>query len=540
MTPKGSFRSCDSSHFKRLQHKGSQTRRSKQSSVIFVDLQIWLAKHTTNTAVSIALQLELITMSSSSDDSSAGPTEEDKKMQQMLAEWDDDKEGDVYVDSDDDDSDDEEAKAKKVALLKASAADSDDSSFSASEEEEESEEEESSEEEEESDEEDESEEEEVESEEEEEVVEEEIEEEEVVEEKPKKDKKKKDKKKDKKKSSDDDDDSVVEDDDEPIVDTLKKKAKKKKAKKKTKKITEITEDDTEEDKAMKALMANWGDDADDDDDDDEDEDEDGSSNASEREVVLEDNVLDHIVLAAPDLEKAMKDFKKRSGVELTIAGTIKGLGIKCARVSFNDSTYIEVIAPDPKSPGPIGELLKAKGIKDMVPFHYAIRSSKAEELKDEVKQFGYTPDHITMFGAKKDGSPRKWEMLYLYGHKMGGICPFFINWANSDHPCAQLPVVGKLKKFTIRAPEDDPVHELLEHVGIDNIIIETGKPKFSFQFSSPEGTVKFSASKAVGFKFPGFDDDDADDDDIALDEDMDFEVPETPDLLPVSGEDYSE
>lgn len=483
-------------------------------------------------------------MSSSSDDSSA-PTEEDAKMQAMLADWDDDASDNAFEDSDNEDSDDEDTKAKKVALLKASK-DSDDSS--SSEGEESSEEEEDSDEEDDSDDDDDSVvEEEVSeaSDEEEEVIEEEIIEEEVIEEAPvveKKSKRKKDKDKEKKAVKTDDDDSVAEDDDdEPIVDTLKKKAKKKKKKKKAKKITDVDEDDDDEAIAMKKLMADWGDDDEEKEEEEEAEESDDSSNASEREVVLEDNVLDHIVLAAPDLETAMKDFKKQSGVELTIAGTIKGLGIKCARVSFNDSSYIEVIAPDPKSPGPIGELLKAKGIKDMVPFHYAIRSSKAEELKDEVKKFGYTPDHITMFGAKKDGTPRKWEMLYLYGHKMGGICPFFINWANSDHPCAQLPVVGKLKKFTVRAPEDDPVHELLEHIGVSSIHIETGKPKFSFQFSSPGGTVKFSSSKAVGFKFPGFDDDDDDGSSVDLDaSEVEFEMPAAPDLIQVAEADYDD
>ncbi|GAX18878.1 hypothetical protein FisN_8Hh093 [Fistulifera solaris] len=278
------------------------------------------------------------------------------------------------------------------------------------------------------------------------------------------------------------------------------------------------------------MMAGWDLNGDDDDDDDDEDASDDTSEESEREVILDDNVLDHIVLAAPDLDDAIKEFKKRTGTEPVIAGTIKGLGIKCARASFNDTSYIEIIAPDPKGPGPIGELLKSKAITELTPFHYAIRSSKTEALKDEVSQFGYTPDHITMFGAKADGSPRKWEMLYLYGHKMGGICPFFINWNNSDHPCATLPVVGKLKKFTIRAPEGDPVHELLEHSGVDSINIETGKPKISFQFSSAEGTVKFSASKAVGFKFPGFEDEDGED---VSDEDIEFESPAAPELLPV-------
>lgn len=347
----------------------------------------------------------------------------------------------------------------------------------------------------------------------------------------------------------DDDDSadvsVV--DDGNIEDMLKKKPKKQKSKLKVAPISAPSADDDEEAAKMKELLADWvsGDYYDEANSSDSDDDDEEDSEGSEREVVLTENVIDHVVLAAPNLEDAMADFEKMTGVGPKVAATIKGLGIKSARVSFNDASYIEIIAPDQNEPGPIGNLLKSRKLKELTPFHYAIRSSRAEQLKVEVKQFGYVPDHITMFGAKKDGTPRKWELLYLYGHKLGGICPFFINWSNTDHPCSKLPVVGKLKKFTIRAPRDDPVHALLEHVNVQGINIEVGKEKISFQFNSPEGTIKFAASKATGFKFPGFESDCGDIDDLEnlgesgeLDED--FGNPGAPELFVVGDHDDEE
>ena len=437
---------------------------------------------------------------SDSDSSNGG----EDKMQQLLAEWDEKDEG---FEDGDDDSEAREARAR-LAALKAddSDSDSDDGGAKADDDDD------------------------LESEYELEEVEVEVEEEVEV-------------------SANGDDatyqsaDSENDDDAEEIVDTLKKKPKKKKEKKETKKITDIDEDDDDEDRAMKALLAGWdaenGGDDDDDDDEDEEDDDDEDSEPEEREVILDDNVIDHIVLAAPDLDEAMGEFEKKTGLAATIAGTIKGLGIKCARISFTDSSYLEIIAPDPKGPGPIGELIKSKGIKELTPFHFAIRSRRAEALKDEVTKFGYTPDHITMFGAKADGTPRKWEMLYLYGHKIGGACPYFINWANSDHPCATLPVVGKLKKVVIRAPEDDPVHKLLEHTKAEGITVEIGdKPKLAVSFSSPEGTVKFSTHRAVGFKFPGFEADvgEVPDGDGEQDADVEFDDPKMPELLPVDGD----
>jgi Glyoxalase-like domain len=461
-------------------------------------------------------------MSSSSDDSSSSgaTSDNDAKMKALLADWDNkdpSENNDIYEDSDDDN--DSEDDTKKVALMRKAPTTT--KSVEPDDDDEESEEED-----------DDDDDDEDEDDDEEDEDDDEEEEEEEVEKTAAPVKKLMSAPVANDVADDDDDDGDVVDDGN-IEDTLKKKRKQKKTKKKIAPITSVSPEDTEEDVAMKALLAEWGGDepaaAEDDDDDD---DADDSSNASEREVQLEDNVIDHIVLAAPDLEEAMEQFEKMTGIGAVVAGSINGLGIKCSRISFNDSSYIEIIAPDPKSSGPIGQLLKSKGITELTPFHFAIRSSKVETLKDEVKKFGYVPDHITMFGGHKDGTPMKWEMLYLYGHSLGGICPFFINWSNTDHPCAKLPVVGKLKKFTIRAPENDPVHKLLEHVTIKGFNVEVGKSKLSFQFSSPEGTIKFATSKAVGFKFPGFDDEEHGLNTCAVDDDeVVFDAPEAPELL---------
>ncbi|EEC50295.1 predicted protein [Phaeodactylum tricornutum CCAP 1055/1] len=490
----------------------------------------------------------------------ASENEEDVKMRALLAEWDDKdmSKDDLYVDSDEDEEEDDSAIAKRKALLKnTQATDDSDSDQCEAEafvdessdladaraaedsevEEEVVEEIEEVEEDEEEDEEDEEDEEEEEEEEEEEVANdfggkdgdgsecEEEGQESVV---------------DDTKSVDTI--SIGDDNENAIVDQLKKKPKKKREKKPRKKLTESAEEDTEEDAAMKELLKTWDADMGVKDEDDGDDDSDDDSEASEREVFLEENVIDHIVLAASDLEDAISQFERKTGMKPVIAGTIKGLGIKCARVSFTDATYIEIIAPDPKGPGPIGELIKNKKIDDLTPFHFAIRTSRAEALKEEVTKWGYTPDHITMFGAKPDGTPRKWEMLYLYGHKIGGICPFFINWANSDHPCATLPVVGKLKKVYVRAPENDPMHQLLAHVGVKGLEIEVGKPKFSCKFASPEGSVKFSSDKCVGFKFPGFEADvgSIPGDNGEQDAEVVFEDPKLPELLPVEDIEYDD
>jgi len=292
----------------------------------------------------------------------------------------------------------------------------------------------------------------------------------------------------------------------------------------------------EDDAEMQALLAGFVDEMGVEDDDDDNSSSSSSSESSgpdRREIELPDNVLDHVVLAAPELEPAMIEFQEKTGIEPRISGSIKGLGIKTARVSFEGDSFLEIIAPDPEKGGPIGTLLRASGLKGLVPFHWAIRSSKTGELSRPLKKLGYTPDCISMFGAREDGTPRKWEMLYLYGHKLRGMCPFFINWDNSDHPCESMPVVGDLLHVKITAPEDDLIHKLIAETESTGFQLEEGPTNFEIKFDSPEGEVAFTSTKMIGFRFPGFEDECGPIEGEEPEEMPEFVMPEMPEMMEV-------
>ena len=259
-----------------------------------------------------------------------------------------------------------------------------------------------------------------------------------------------------------------------------------------------------EDAAMRALMDSFIMEMGGGSDDESSSTSSSSSGPTYREVILENNVIDHVVLAAPDLESAILEFQEMTGIQPVVSSHIKGLGIKTARVSFEGSSFLEIIAPDPAKNGPVGVLLKSIGLTGLVPFHWAIRTENAEGLKPELSKLGYTPDCIVMTGASPNGTPRTWEMLYLYGQKMRGMCPFFINWDRSDHPSETMPIVGELIGVTIRAPADDLIHKLIDHTGSTGFKLEEGSPKFQIIFDSPEGEVTLEADKMAGFQFPGF------------------------------------
>jgi len=292
-----------------------------------------------------------------------------------------------------------------------------------------------------------------------------------------------------------------------------------------------------EDARMKQLLASWDDDAEgsdsssSSDDGDDDEEEEVKAGATKYDLNLKDDVLDHIVLAAPDFQEAIKEFENMTGIKPSIVGSLRGLGTKSARVGLDNNAYIEIIAPDPKNSGPIGASLASELEEGtLVPYHYAIRSSEVEHMKDEYvpNELGWQPDHISMFGASPDGTPKKWEMLYMYGHRIGGCVPFFIDWGQCDHPTASIPEVGDLKSLIVRAPAGHKVHDLLSRVS--GIEVQEGRPMLEFSFGSPEGTITFSADDPKGVKFPGFEEED---DGPGTGGGVSF--PGMPDLLPTGG-----
>eukprot|EP00526_Cylindrotheca_closterium_P017335 CAMPEP_0113651730 /NCGR_PEP_ID=MMETSP0017_2-20120614/27589_1 /TAXON_ID=2856 /ORGANISM="Cylindrotheca closterium" /LENGTH=316 /DNA_ID=CAMNT_0000564451 /DNA_START=180 /DNA_END=1130 /DNA_ORIENTATION=+ /assembly_acc=CAM_ASM_000147 len=270
-----------------------------------------------------------------------------------------------------------------------------------------------------------------------------------------------------------------------------------------------------EDARMKQLLSSWdddngsGDDSSSESEEEEEEEEEKKVGATKFDLGLQDNVLDHIVLAAPDFQDAMKEFENMTGIKPSVVGSLRGLGTKSARVGLDNNAYIELIAPDPKNSGPIGAALASQLEEgQLMPWHYAIRSSEVEAMKDDYvpNELGWQPDHISMFGASPDGTPKKWEMLYMYGHKIGGVVPFYIDWGHCDHPSATIPEVGALKSLVVRAPGGHKVHDLLSSV--DGVTVEEGDPMLEFSFGSPEGTITFSADNPHGIKFPGFEEGD--------------------------------
>ena len=267
------------------------------------------------------------------------------------------------------------------------------------------------------------------------------------------------------------------------------------------------ESENSEEQKMMDLLQQW-----DEDDETSSEEEEESSEEEEEEELdiplytsddeIEDNMIDHIILASPNIEEGMDAFEVMSGIKPKICGGLAGLGVIAARVALDSRAYIEIIGPDPKRSGPLGAKLIDLEEGTLAPFHYAVRLSDLSELRDEYipNELGFEPDHLNMVGKDRDDEPANWEIMFMLGHFFGGLVPYYVNWGDCVHPTNNIPIVGPLKSFTIRTP-GGKVFDVLKDV--ENVTVESGEPSMELSIGTPKGTITFSSIKPEGITLPG-------------------------------------
>jgi len=210
------------------------------------------------------------------------------------------------------------------------------------------------------------------------------------------------------------------------------------------------------------------------------------------------NQLDHIVIAAADLDAAIAQFADETGCVPSPGGSHRGLGTKNALASFGSDCYLELIAPDPAQQleGTFGEMLLQ--LPQPQPLHWAIRSRNLPGVADSARALGFVPSKIRDTSRMApDGARLDWQLLGLSGHNLGGLVPFFIDWLACAHPAIHAPRVGPLQEFTIRTMHDGLQRLISQTTGVQ---CTAGDALLSFCFTGDKGEFRYRATSPTGFK----------------------------------------
>ena len=229
-----------------------------------------------------------------------------------------------------------------------------------------------------------------------------------------------------------------------------------------------------------------------------------------RHVHADDNAIDHIILGTSNLKSAISKFHDMTGVKPVMMVTLKGMGVRSARVAFsNDCCFLEIMGPETEkkeytmNTPLVRHLSQLPSDGAMVPLHYAVRSKDTVAEKTWTKH-GLECDCVTMI-AVDQYKPWKWDLNLLQNHdEPRGLVPYFCEWhPNMHHAAGRLPIAGTLDSVVVTAPSSNPVHELVgsQMSGVDTI---QGGPCLKFTITSqPNGrTHVFSTATPRGIEFP--------------------------------------
>lgn len=208
--------------------------------------------------------------------------------------------------------------------------------------------------------------------------------------------------------------------------------------------------------------------------------------------------IDHFVLAAPDLDRACAQLEETTGVRPVFGGAHPGRGTHNALVAFDDSSYLEIIAPDPSQPSTGMSAPMARLVQPTL-MHWAVRCSGLDAVSNRLKELGWTPTEVRRMHRTPPGGTRlDWELFAVHRHRYGGLAPFFIDWLNCPRPAMTSPRVGAIVSVSLASPEREHLQTLVDALSLD-IEVVAGPPCIVLTFASPRGSIRYTGDEPRGF-----------------------------------------
>ncbi|WP_189950592.1 VOC family protein [Streptomyces alanosinicus] len=203
-------------------------------------------------------------------------------------------------------------------------------------------------------------------------------------------------------------------------------------------------------------------------------------------------LLDHLVLATPDLVTTVADFALRTGVTPAPGGAHPGLGTRNHLVGLGGRSYLEIIGPDPEQPEPA--VPRPFGISRLTgprTLTWAISPPDLESAIRTARARGYDPGPVRPMSRRTpDGTVLRWRLTDADHAHPSGLVPFLIDWGDSRHPTDSGLPVTPLLEVAATVPDPAQARGPLAALGT-GLALTPGPIALSFTVDTPNGPVSF-------------------------------------------------
>jgi hypothetical protein len=200
--------------------------------------------------------------------------------------------------------------------------------------------------------------------------------------------------------------------------------------------------------------------------------------------------LDHLVYAVPDLDVASREFAAATGVVPVEGGRHLGRGTRNVLVGFGETSYLEIIGPDPDHPAEpdtamplgLGGLDRARLITRAV--HPADLDSAATASAAAGADLGAV---WPLSRRTPSGVLLEWRLASTHPAPLDGATPFLIDWGATAHPAPALPRLG-LRGLRATHPDPGLVTDVLNALNV-RLALTPGPAGLTALLETPRGPV---------------------------------------------------
>ncbi|HEY1251015.1 MAG TPA: VOC family protein [Thermoanaerobaculia bacterium] len=203
-------------------------------------------------------------------------------------------------------------------------------------------------------------------------------------------------------------------------------------------------------------------------------------------------VLDHLVYAAPDLDAAVEELERRTGVRAAAGGSHPGRGTRNALIGLGPGAYLEILAPDPRQPRPDGARWLGVDATDGPRLTgWAVRTSDLDGAVRIASDAGARLGPLVA-GSRRapDGTLLSWRLTDPGIVLEDGLVPFFIDWGSSPHPAGTAPGGIVLAALRGEHPRPGDMATLLGNLGLELPVTKGPRAALIAVLQTPGGLVE--------------------------------------------------
>lgn len=179
--------------------------------------------------------------------------------------------------------------------------------------------------------------------------------------------------------------------------------------------------------------------------------------------------IDHLVYAAPDLERGIQAIQRLTGVAPTLGGQHPGRGTRNALIALGADAYLEIVAPDPDQPPPPGgRWLGVDTVAAPRLTTWVVKGTDLPDLRANSVHNGVPLGEVrTGSRQSSDGMWLSWHVTDPEPLVAGGAVPFFIDWGESPHPSRSAAQGATLVDFHVEHPDVVGVRRMFRALDLD-------------------------------------------------------------------------